>query len=103
AAAELLHALVLDSETASELGFERGVPASEEVREVLRPDASDEELASLEYVEFVEDKIGDVPPPPPEAAGRVDDQLIFYAEEAGFGRMSIPDAVDAFFQEATNI
>ncbi|QSB13383.1 extracellular solute-binding protein [Natronosporangium hydrolyticum] len=103
AAAELLQALVLDAEIAAELGFERGVPSSEEVREVLRPDASDEELASLEYVEFVEDKVGEVPPPPPEAAGRLDDQLIFFAEEAGFGRMSIPDAVDAYFQEATNI
>lgn len=103
AAAALINALVLDPETARELGFERGVPSATAVREELRPDASDVELASLEYVEFVEDKVGPVPPPPPEAGGEVEDQLVFYGEEVGFGRMSIEDAVDAFFTEATNI
>lgn len=103
AAADLIHALVLDPEIAQELGFERGVPASEQVAEALRPDASDEELASLEYVESVADMVREVPPPPPEAGGQVEDQLVFYAEEAGFGRMPVADAVDAFFQEAANI
>lgn len=103
AAADLMAALVLDPEIARELGFERGVPSSASVREELRPDASPSEQASLEYVEFVEDKVRQVPPPPPEAGAQVEDEFIFYAEEVGFGRTPIPDAVDAFFQSATSI
>ena len=67
------------------------------------PEASDEEEVSLEYVESVADNIREVPPAPPEAAGQVDDELTFYSEEVGFGNMSIRDAVDAFFDSATNI
>lgn len=103
AAAELLHALVLDPEIAKELGFERGVPSSEQVRETLRPDASPEEQTSLEYVEFVADKIREVPPPPPEAGPQVEEEFIFYGQEVGFGNMSVADAVDAFFDSATGI
>jgi multiple sugar transport system substrate-binding protein len=103
AAADLIQALVLDPEIASELGFERGVPSSTAVREALRPNASEPEQASLEYVEFMADKIRPVPPPPPEAGADVEAEFVFYGQEAGFGRMPVQEAVDAFFEEATNI
>jgi multiple sugar transport system substrate-binding protein len=103
AAAELMRALVLDPQIARELGFERGVPSSEGVREALRPDASEAEETSLTYVEFVGDKIREVPPPPPAAGPEVEDELQFYVDEVGFGNMSVEDAVDAFFESATGI
>jgi ABC-type glycerol-3-phosphate transport system substrate-binding protein len=103
AAADMIRALVLDPEIARELGFERGVPSSEQVRAALRPDASAEEQTSLEYVEFVADKIREVPPPPPQAGPQVEDEFQFYGEQVGFGEMSVDDAVSAFFESAAGI
>jgi multiple sugar transport system substrate-binding protein len=73
------------------------------VREALEPTLSDSEALSLEYVQGLEGVVGPVPPPPPAAGPQVDEQFLFFADEAGFGNLSAADAAAQFYDEANNL
>ena len=103
AAVDLMSALIFDPEIASELGFERGIPAAGPVREALEPDLSESERLSLEFVERLEGQVGPVPPPPPGAHGQICEQFTSYSEEAGFGNLSVADAAAQFYDEANRL
>jgi len=103
AAVDLMSALIFDPEIASELGFERGIPAAGPVREALEPDLSESERLSLEFVERLEGQVGPVPPPPPGAHGQIYEQFTYYSEEAGFGNLSVADAAAQFYDEANRL
>jgi multiple sugar transport system substrate-binding protein len=100
-AVDLLAALVLDPDIAREIGFERGLPASDVVQQALLPDAGEGELAMIDFVNSVQDELRPVPPPPPPAGPQVDEEFGFYAEQVGFGQMSPADAAEAFFDAAS--
>lgn len=103
AAADLMSALIFDPEVAGELGFERGVPAAAPVREALEPTLSDAERISLDFVESLDGVVGPVPPPPPGAHAQIYEQFTFYSEEAGFGNLSVADAANQFYDEASRL
>lgn len=99
-AVAFVNALLTDPEFAKELGFERGVPASQSVRDALAADANETEKAIVAYIEDIADKIGPTPPPEPQGSTEVGNAFTFAVEEAAYGRLSIKDAVDKFFTDA---
>jgi pectin-derived oligosaccharide transport system substrate-binding protein len=100
-AATLVDALLTDPELTAILGSERGIPPSTNVRAVLKPKASAIERQTYEYIDFVSDKTGPLPPPAPlggsEVTGKV---LMFAAQQVAFGRASIDQSVVRFFDDA---
>lgn len=98
----LTNALLTEPEFAKHLGFERGVPPKPSVRDALAADANDDDRATVDYIVGIEDKIGDTPPPPPQGATKVEDAFTFAVEETAYGRVSVKDSVDRFFDDATN-
>ncbi|MGH3089189.1 MAG: ABC transporter substrate-binding protein, partial [Rubrobacteraceae bacterium] len=101
--ATLIDALVTNIEVASALGAERGIPASSDVREELQPDAPPVEKQIYEYLEFISDKTGPLPPPPPQGAGEISEEILLnISQEIAFGRASIDEGVEQFFSQAEN-
>jgi multiple sugar transport system substrate-binding protein len=100
-AATLVDALLTDPELTSILGSERGIPPSTSVRAALKPKASAIERQTYEYIDFVSDKTGPLPPPAPlggsEVTGKV---LMFAAQQVAFGKTSIDQSVARFFEDA---
>ena len=53
-----------------------------------------------QYITFINDKVGDLPPPPPQGAGEIQSVLRRVNEQVGFGRLSEKDAAKQFFADA---
>ena len=102
-ALELANALLTEPEIAGKLGFERGVPPSPKVRDALVAKATPAERATAEYIQGIEDKIGDPQAPPPQKAAEVEQAFAFSVEQAAFGKLGVEAAVDKFFDDATKV
>jgi multiple sugar transport system substrate-binding protein len=100
-AAALIGALLTDSQIAAILGSERGIPPSTKVRAALKPQADAVERPTYEYIDFVADKVGPIPPPGPQGGGEVIGKVLtFAAQQVAFGKASIDQAVARFFEDA---
>ncbi len=82
------------------LGAERGIPASSKVLAVVEPTLDDLGKIMSQYITFINDKVGDLPPPPPQGAGEIQSVLRRVNEQVGFGRLSEKDAAKQFFTDA---
>ncbi len=85
------------------LGVERGVPASAAMRQAVEATLDDLGKAQTQYVSFIGDKVGALPPPPPAGAGEVATVLRRVNEEVGFGKRSVADGAKQFVTEAKAI
>jgi multiple sugar transport system substrate-binding protein len=100
-AAVLLDALLTEPAIAEVLGSERGIPPSTSVRAALKPKADPVEKQTYDYIEFVSDKVGTLPPAYPLGAGEVTNKILTFAsDQVGFGRASIGASVTRFFEDA---
>jgi len=100
-AATLIAALLTDPEIAAILGSERGIPPSTRVRAALKPKAGAVEQQTYEYIDFVSDKAGPLPPAGPLGGGEVIGKVLtFAAQQVAFGKASISQAVARFFDDA---
>jgi multiple sugar transport system substrate-binding protein len=100
-AAEFINAMLTDPAIAGILGSERGISASPAMREKLAPKADENEKRVFDYIEFIRDKIGPTPAPPPPGGSEVDDEVYpFLAEQIAYGKMPIDKAVEQFFADA---
>ncbi|MFE0757079.1 ABC transporter substrate-binding protein [Inquilinus sp. NPDC058860] len=94
---------VTDVEAGKVLGVERGVPASKTLREAVAPTLDELSRAMLDYVSFITDKVGDLPPSPPKGAGEINFLLKRVNEQVGFDQASPADGAKQFVDEANSI
>jgi len=85
------------------LGVERGVPASAAMRQAVEATLDELGRAQTQFVSFISDKVGTLPPPPPAGAGEVQTLLRRVNEQVGFGKLSVADGAKQFVTEATGI
>jgi multiple sugar transport system substrate-binding protein len=103
AAVKLLNFFVADIEAGKVLGVERGVPPSDAVRKAVTPTLDELSQAMADYITLISDKVGPLPPPPPNGAGEVATALRRFNEQVGFGRLSPADGARQFVAESNAI
>jgi multiple sugar transport system substrate-binding protein len=91
AAAELVNFLISDPGAVATLGVERGIPASAEVRDALKPKLDAGDKVVLDYIDSLGDLLGELAIPAPPGGGEVDDALLNYSQQIAFGSMSPKD------------
>jgi multiple sugar transport system substrate-binding protein len=101
AAAKLVDFYVSNPEAALLLSVERGVPASAAIRKLLEPTLDELGRTTAQYVSFIADKVGALPPPPPQGAGEIQMVLRRVNEQIGFGRLTVAAGAKQFVAEAT--
>ncbi len=102
-AAKVVQFLVNETDGVKALGIERGVPGSSAAQKVLAPDMDAIGKLQIDYVADTA-KIGvPLPPPPPKGAGEIEVLLRRVADSVAFGRSSVKDGAQQFFNEATAI
>jgi multiple sugar transport system substrate-binding protein len=100
-AGTLIGGLVTDPEMTAILGSERGIPPSTAVRAALKPKAGAVERQTYDYIDFVSDKVGQLPPPAPPGGGDVTGKVLTGAvQQVAFGKSTIDQAVAKFFDDA---
>jgi pectin-derived oligosaccharide transport system substrate-binding protein len=72
----LVGGLVTDPDMTAILGSERGIPPSTMVRGALKPKAGGVERQTYDYIDFVTDKVGPLPPPAPPGGGDVTGKIL---------------------------
>ncbi|TGQ45800.1 ABC transporter substrate-binding protein [Mesorhizobium sp. M00.F.Ca.ET.216.01.1.1] len=100
AAVAFVNFLVEDPDGAKALGVERGVPASEKIRNELTPDLDDLGKEMADYIQMLTPKVGTLPPPPPNGAGENGFFLKKVAEEVAFGKLSTDEGGAKFAEQA---
>jgi multiple sugar transport system substrate-binding protein len=103
AAVKLLNFFVADTEAGKLLGVERGVPPSDAVRKAVIPTLDELSQAMADYITLISDKVGPLPPPPPNGAGEVATLLRRVNEQVGFGRLSPTEGAKQFIAESNAI
>jgi multiple sugar transport system substrate-binding protein len=97
----LISGLVTDPEMTAILGSERGIPPSTVVRGALKPKAGAVERLTYDYIDFVSDKVGPLPPPAPPGGGDVTGKILTAAvQQVAFGKSTVDQAVAKFFDDA---
>ncbi len=103
AAAEFINFLVAVPEGVDILGVERGVPASESMRNQLSPKLNDVSKAMVDYIAEVTPGVGPLPPSPPPGAGEFAFVLKRTSEEVAFGRMTPEEGGKRLVMEAETV
>jgi multiple sugar transport system substrate-binding protein len=99
-AAALFLDYVVNSPEAGEIfGTSLGFPASTSKLEGATLEGVDAQVA--EYLESVEDRIGDAPPVPVVGYGALEQTFWDLGKSIGLGAVSVDDAVQQFFDEAS--
>ena len=99
-AVKVLDFFVSNTEAGLLLGVERGVPASSAVRKAVEPTLDELGKTMAQYIGFVSDKVGSLPPPPPQGAGEIQQVLRRVNEQIGFGKLSVTQGATQFIAEA---
>jgi multiple sugar transport system substrate-binding protein len=103
AAVKLLNFFVADPEAGKLLGVERGVPPSDAVRKAITPTLDELSQAMADYITLISDKVGPLPPPPPNGAGEIATLLRRVNEQVGFGRTSPAEGARQFVTESNAV
>lgn len=102
-AAKIVNFYVTATDGAKAIGVERGVPASAGTRKAISGDLDELGKAMSDYISFIADKVGALPPPPPKGAGEIQFVLKRINEEVGFGKTKVADAGKAMVTESASI
>lgn len=103
AAAGFIAFFLSDPEAAGVLGVERGVPMAPAMRELILPTLKPVERATVDYVNFIADKLGPYPPPPPKGSQQFGRVLKRVADTVAFGSASITDGAAQLIADAGTI
>jgi len=99
-AVKVLDFFVSNTEAGLLLGVERGVPASSAVRKAVEPTLDELGRTMAQYIGYASDKVGSLPPPPPQGAGEIQQVLRRVNEQIGFGKLSVAQGATQFIAEA---
>ncbi len=99
ASAKFIDFMLSDAGAAEIGGVERGVPPSTVARAAITPKLDELAMKQVKYVEYVNGKVGPLPPPPPQGAGEIEKALVRTNEQVSFGRMTVAKAADQFVAE----
>jgi multiple sugar transport system substrate-binding protein len=102
-AVRVVNFTVENPEGAKILGAERGIPASPKIRAAIAPELDPLDRMMLDYIAFIEERIGDLPPAPPNGAGEIAFRLQEVNAAVGFGKMTPKDAGKKFVDDANDI
>lgn len=98
--AEFLNYMLNDTEAATILGAERGIPANDSIRKAIKDSMSDNNKKALEYTSKMETHLADKPNPlTPAGARDANNMVMRYGEDVAFGRISPADAAKNFTNE----
>jgi multiple sugar transport system substrate-binding protein len=100
AAAGFIAFFLSDPEAAKVLGVERGVPMAPAIRELILPTLKPVERATIDYVNFIADKVGPYPPPPPKGSQQFGRVMKRVADTVAFGSASITDGAAQLIADA---
>jgi multiple sugar transport system substrate-binding protein len=103
AAVDVVNYSVENPDGVRALGVERGVPASPAMRDVLKPTLDAQSQGMVEFIAFITDKVGPLPPAPPPGAGEIQVRLRRANQEVGFGRSKPADAAKQFISDARDV
>ncbi|MFK0386526.1 ABC transporter substrate-binding protein [Agrobacterium sp. NPDC090273] len=95
--------LVAEPQGIDILGVERGVPASESMRNQLTAKLDDVSKSMVEYIAEITPGVGNLPPAPPPGAGEFAFVLKRTAEEVGFGKISPEQGGDKLVKESETV
>lgn len=98
AAAIFLDYVVNSPEAGEIFGTSLGFPASDTKLEGATLEGPDQQVA--DYIESVQDRIGDAPPVPVAGYGSLEQKFWDIGKELGLGTVTVDDAVEQFFGEA---
>lgn len=101
-AAKLISWFVNEVEAQKIYALENGIPGSKTVREALMPDLHPMDIEAIKHSETISP---DLPPTDYRQEGATEVFTLYkkYLEQLAFGRMSVEQAVDGFFQEAESV
>ena len=98
--AEFLNYMLNDTEAATILGAERGIPANDSIRQAIKDSVSDNNKKALEYTSKMETRLADKPNPlTPAGARDANNMVMRYGEDVAFDRVSPADAAKNFTNE----
>ncbi|MGK9167528.1 extracellular solute-binding protein [Inquilinus limosus] len=103
AAAGFIAFFLNDPEAVKVLGVERGVPMSPAMRELILPTLDPAQRATVDYVNFIADKVGPYPPPPPKGSQQFGRLMKRAADAVAFGNASIADGAAQLIADARAI
>jgi multiple sugar transport system substrate-binding protein len=92
-----------DPEETRILGLERGVPNNAQVRAALKPDLDPAARVSLDYLDAIQGKVGDLPPPAPKGAGEGAKAFDRWATDVLLDKAKPLDAANGYFEEVEAI
>lgn len=92
-AAKFIDFFVNDIEAGKILGVDRGVPVNLDVRAAVAPGLTDAERVSVDYIDFIADKVTSYPPPTPVGATEFDTNVMRpVADQLLFGTITVDEA-----------
>jgi multiple sugar transport system substrate-binding protein len=94
---------VKDPEAAKILGVERGVPPSPTTRQVVADQLDEMSRKVVDFIAQVSERVGPIPPAPPQGAGEIQVLLRRVNEQVGFGRLAASAAGKQYMAEANSI
>src|SRR5699024_7793504 len=74
------------------LSVERGVPGNLTVREAIVPDLDEPNMKAVDFLESVEDELGEAPEITPQGGGQFEDILTRACEDMLFGQTTTEEA-----------
>ena len=90
----------MNSEEAAMVNLvERGIPPNTEIQDVVVDELEAAEVATLEYIQEIEDELGDPEPAPAPGLSDITSMVGRYHEELYFGRMDPQEAAEALVAE----
>lgn len=104
AAAKFIDFFINSPEAGKILGVERGVPINLDVRAAVAPTLNDNERASVAYIDFIADKVGAYPAPPPLGSTEFDVSVMRpIADQLAFGKLSVDDAAKKLIADGKRV
>lgn len=102
--AKFINFFIGNNDAVKILGVERGIPCDASARESLAPTLDAQGQVALNYVSNLGDLLGPIPPPPPNAAGEIQNPLLrVKSQEVGFGQLTPEQGGQQFYDEAAAI
>jgi multiple sugar transport system substrate-binding protein len=101
AGAKLIDFLVNSPEVGAIFGTTLGIPASQTQLDGV--DLAGPDQTALDYMETIEDRLGDAPPAPVAGFGAIEQTFWDLGKGIGLGSISVDDAVNQFFDEVEQV